>query len=210
MYVFVGDYGESADGACVTVDGDGETSMAAAVINAEQPRGRKRVTAAYELAHWLIGDAYDAHSSDSETMVKSVAIHFLIPREGAVNLWSRFPHDGPRRRAIRVAGIYRVSWTATVNQLKNLGLIEEHDRVALARETPVAGDFAAVGVPLFVDDLVAPRLSPVLTAAIVQGYEEAKLTRKRALKMLRGSISDAELRPRDDSPFEVIDGDAGA
>jgi hypothetical protein len=50
----------------------------------------------------------------------------------------------------------------------------------------------------------------VLTAAIVQGYEEAKLTRKHALKMLRGSISDAELRPRDDSPFEVIDGDAGA
>lgn len=210
MYVFVGDYGESADGACVTVDGDGKTAMAAAVINAEQPRGRKRVTVAHELAHWLIGDAYDAHSSDSETMVKSVAIHFLIPREGAVNLWSRFPHDSPRRRAIRIAGTYRVSWTATVNQLKNLGLIEEHDRVALARETPVAGDFAAVGVPLFVDDLVAPRLSPLLTAAIVQGYEEAKLTRKRALKMLRGSISDAELRPRDDSPFEVIDGNAGA
>ncbi len=58
--------------------------------------------------------------------------------------------------------------------------------------------------------VIAPRLSPVLTAAIVQGYEEAKLTRKHALKMLRGSISDAELRPRDDSPFEVIDGDAGA
>lgn len=208
MYVFVGDYGESADGACVIVDGDGDTAVAAAVINAEQPRGRKRVTVAHELAHWLIGDAYDAHSSDSETMVKSVAIHFLIPRAGAGKLWSDYPHDSPRRRAIRIAGTYRVSWTATVNQLKNIGLIDEYDRVALARDVPVTSDFAAVGVPFRADDLVAPRLSPQLAAAVVRGYEAAKLTRKRTLQMLRGSISDAELRTRDNSPFEVIDGDA--
>ncbi|MBB1051309.1 helix-turn-helix domain-containing protein [Dietzia sp. CW19] len=208
MYVFVGNYGESADGACVTVDGDSDTAVAAAVINSEQPQGRKRVTVAHELAHWLVGDAYDAHSSDSETMVKSVAIHFLIPREGAAKLWSDYPTESPRRRAIRIAGKYRVSWTATVNQLKNVGLIEERERVALAREVPFAGDFVAVGVPLPADDLVAPRLSPQFAAAVVRGYEDAKLTRKRALQMLRGSISDAELRPRDESPFEVIDEDA--
>lgn len=209
MYVFVGEYGASADGACVTIDGDDDTAVAVAVINAERPRGRKRMTVAHELAHWLIGDAYDAHSSDSETMVKSVAIHLLIPREGAAKLWSDYPRDSLRRRAIRIAGSYRVSWTATVSQLENLGLIEEHDRIVLARDIPVASDFAAVGVPSYADDLVAPRLSPQLAAAVVKGYEEARLTRKRALRMLRGSISDAQLRPRDDSPFEVIDRDAG-
>ena len=210
MYVFVGDYGEAVDGACVTVDGDGDSAVAAAVISAAQPSGRKRVTVAHELAHWLVGDAYDAHSSDSETMVKSVAIHFLIPRAGAAKLWSNYSHENTRRRAIRIAGTYRVSWTATVNQLRNLGLIEEYDRVLLARDIPVASDFAAVGIPFQADDLVAPRLSPLFTAAVVRGYEESRLTRKRALQMLRGSITDAQLRPRDDSPFEVINGDAGA
>lgn len=210
MYVFVGEYGDSVDAACVTVDGDGGTAAGVAVINGEMPPGRKRVTVAHELAHWLIGDAYDAHSADSETMVRSVAIHFLIPREGAARLWAEFPHETTWRRAIRVAGTYRVSWTATVNQLKNLGLIDEFDRVALARNTPVGSDFAAVGIRPHFDDLSAPRLSPQLTAAIVQGYEKAKLTRKRALNMLRGSITDAALRPRDDLPFEVSEGDAGA
>ncbi|MGC5247425.1 helix-turn-helix domain-containing protein [Gordonia sp. DT219] len=208
MYVFVGNYGESADGACVIVDGDGKSAVAATVINAEQRPGRKRVTASHELAHWLVGDAYDAHNSDSETMVKSVAIHFLIPREGAAKLWSEHPHDSPRRRAIRIAGTYRVSWTATVNQLKNIGLIDERERVSLARDLPVTSDFTAVGIPYRADLLVAPRLSPRLAAAVVRGYEDAKLTRKHALQMLRGSISDAELRPRDEAPFEVIDGDA--
>lgn len=208
MYVFVGNYGEAADGACVIVDGVGDMAVAAAVINAEQPRGRKRATVAHELAHWLLGDAYDAHNSDSETMVKSVAIHFLIPRAGATKLWSEHPHDSPRRRAIRIADTYRVSWTATVNQLKNIGLISDSDRIMLAREIPVASEFAAVGIPFRADDLVAPRLSPQLAAAVIRGYEDAKLTRKRALQMLRGSISDAELRPRDNSPLEVIDGNA--
>ncbi|MFD3746502.1 helix-turn-helix domain-containing protein [Nocardia sp. NPDC058633] len=206
MYVFVGDYGDSAEGACVIVAEDDDTAVAAAVINAEQKRGRKRVTVAHELAHWLIGDAYDAHSSDSETMVKSVAIHFLIPRGGAGKMWSDYPHDSPRRRAIRIAATYRVSWTATVNQLKNIGLIDEYERVALARDIPVVSDFAAAGVPYRADGLNGPRLSPQLAAAVVRGYETAKLTRKRALQMLRGSISDPELRPRDNSPFEVVKG----
>lgn len=209
MYVLLGDFGAGADGACVTVDGVGDSAAAAAVINAERPAGRKRVTVAHELAHWLIGDAYDAHSADSEAMVKSVAIHFLLPRAGVVDMWSRFPGDSSRRRATRIAGTYRVSWTATVNQLKNLGLIDERDRVELARDKPVAGDYAVIGVFPIVDDLPAPRLSPELTAAIVRGYEECVLTRKRALRMLRGSITDAQLRPRDDTPFEAVDGAAG-
>lgn len=210
MHVYVGNYGESADGTCVTVDGTNETSTAVAVINAARPPGRKRVTVAHELAHWLVGDAYDAHSADSETMVKAVAIHFLIPRGGATVLWNDYPHDSFRRRATRIAGTYRVSWTATVNQLKNIGLINDYDRVMLAQGRPLVSEFAAAGVSLVPDDLVAPRLSPQLAAAIVRGYEGAKITRKRALKMLRGSISDAQLRQRDDSPFEVIQGDAGA
>lgn len=209
MYACVGDYGASAEGACVTIDWDEGTAAAAAVVNAEKPAGRKRMTVAHELAHWLIGDAYDAHSADSETMVKSVAIHFLIPREGAGKLWAEFPRESDRRRAVRVAGAYRVSWTATVSQLRNLGLVGENDREVLARERPVASEFAAVGIPRPVDDLLAPRLSPGLTAAIVRGYEEAKLTRKRALQMLRGSITDVGLRPRDEPPFEVVGGDAG-
>ena len=208
MYVVVDSFGQSADGACVVVDGHDGKAIAAAVINGDRPAGRKRVTLAHELAHWLVGDAYDAHSSDSETMVKSVAIHFLIPRSGAMKIWHQLPGDGVRRRAIRIAGFYRVSWTATVNQLKNLGLIEERDRVMLARNTPVASDFLSAGVPFHGDELVAPRLSPQLAGAVVRGYEDAALTRKRALQMLRGSLDDAQLRPREQPVFEVIDGDA--
>lgn len=210
MHVYVGNYGESADGTCVTVDSTDETATAVAVINAERPSGRKRVTVAHELAHWLVGDAYDAHSADSETMVKAVAIHFLIPRAGATALWNDYARDSPRRRATRIAGTYRVSWTATVNQLKNIGLISEHERLTMARVKPLVSEFIAAGVSLIPDDLMAPRLSPQLAAAIVRGYEGAKLTRKRALMMLRGSIGDAQLRQRDDAPFEVIQGDAGA
>ncbi|KXO99407.1 helix-turn-helix domain-containing protein [Tsukamurella tyrosinosolvens] len=212
MYIYFAQYGkDNGDGACVDIESDdrAETgsvaSAAAAVVNGSQPIARVRMTAIHELAHRLVGDVYDRHSSDSETMVKSLAVHILAPRTGVSRLWYAHPGDSERTRAIRVAGTYQISWTALVSQLRNLDLISFEARDQLAREYPKPSEFAALQIEL-PGDLTSPQLSPALAAAAVRGYDDAKITRNRALRILRGSISDTDLRPREDRPFTVVGG----
>lgn len=58
-------------------------SAAGAVVNGDTDSGRRRMTLAHELGHWLCGDAYDVWARDDrERMLNSFAIHFLAPRAG--------------------------------------------------------------------------------------------------------------------------------
>ena len=121
-----------ADGALARVT-DG---AAAAVIDGDAQPGRRRMSLAHELGHWLFGDAYDSGATDAERMINSFAIHFLAPRAGITPMWGDCRTDSLRDRAIRIAGAYRISWSASVLQLRHLDLITDDQYRAFSNETP--------------------------------------------------------------------------
>ncbi|WP_369374650.1 helix-turn-helix domain-containing protein [Promicromonospora sp. Populi] len=211
LYTYGASLGRSgADGGCVEVVATSPITRAdipaagAAVVNGDAPTGRRRMTLAHELGHWLTGDAYDAQSSgDNERMINSFAIHFVAPRAGVADVWRQYDYWSTRDRALAVGAEYRLSWSATVGQLSNLNLIERGEFDALSQDEPRAGDYLRLGLS-WPDDLAGPYLSPGFAAACINAYASGQLTADRALELLRGTLTEAGLPRQDRSGLEDL------
>lgn len=196
---------QGADGACVEVS-DLPSTAGAAVLNGDAPAGRRRMTLAHELGHWIFGDAYDAEASvQSERMINAFAIHFLAPRSGVLNVWRSRSGWSTRDRALAVGAEFRLSWSAAVSQLKNLNLLSHEQHRSLTSREPRSGDYLRLGLT-WVDELAPPYLSPALTSAILNAYADERLTESRALELLRGTISADELPTHETTTIEDLRG----
>lgn len=181
-----------ADGALVEVaEGAG-----AAVIDGDPRSGRRRMSLAHELGHWLFGDTYDSGAVDIERMISSFAVHLLAPRVGVVKFWQGDTAETLRDRAIRIAGSFRLSWSAAIPHLLHLDLITEQQWRELRQVTPVPGEFAKLRLAFNADELRAPSVSPGLLAAILSAYADRRITGPRAVELLRGQLEEADLPPR--------------
>ncbi|MCI2266974.1 helix-turn-helix domain-containing protein [Sediminivirga luteola] len=204
MMVFIAELGSGdPDGACVEVTSEANT-LGAAVINGAMPSGRRRMTVAHELGHWLSGDAYDTEASlESEKLLNSFAVHFLAPRSGVIAVWDKDRTLGVRDRALVVAAEFRLSWSAAVGQLKNLGLLTNEQHRVLAEEEPRAGDYRRLRLS-WQEEAAAPALSAGFAAACVNGYVDGRLTEARTLELLRGTLSRDELPRREPVSDEIL------
>ncbi|HMR47872.1 MAG TPA: XRE family transcriptional regulator [Arachnia sp.] len=204
LYVFAAALGQSgADGACVEVEHAG-AFVGAAVLNGDVPAGRRRMTLAHELGHWLFGDAYDSEASlDSERMINSFAIHFLAPRAGVLGTWNKHPDRAVRDRALAVGATFRLSWSAAIGQLRNLDLIDFDQHRVLAEYEPSRGDYLRLGLT-WAEELEAPYLSPSFTACVLNAYTQEHLTGDRTVELLRGTLDEAQLPTRDRGSLELL------
>ena len=206
LHTFAASLGESGpDGGCVEILGD-SGAAGAAVINGDAGAGRRRMTLAHELGHWLFGDAYDTEAtSENEKMINSFAIHFLAPRAGVTCVWSQ--HDGSplRDQAMAIGVTYRLSWSATIAQLRNIDLISLEDREWLSRNEPRSGDYLRLGLS-WKDELQSPYLSPGFVAASLTGYTSSRITKERVLELLRGILSVEQLPAEEPPSLEAFRG----
>jgi Zn-dependent peptidase ImmA (M78 family)/transcriptional regulator with XRE-family HTH domain len=193
LYTYSTSLGKAGpDGASVEVSGE-YLDVGAAVINGDAPAGQRRVTLAHQLGHWLCEDPYGSCASpESENMIHSFAIHFLAPRAGLHMVWSEHDDWSDRDRALAVNATYRLSWSATLNQLKNLGIIDVDGFQTLGESEPRLGDYLRLGFS-WTDELTSPYLSPGLVSACVNGYADGKLTQSRSLELLRGTVTAQDL-----------------
>ncbi len=193
LYVFGSPLGDGGpDGACVEVSGEPAT-LGAAVINSNAPSGRRRMTLAHELGHWQFGDAYDSEASTkSEQMINSFAIHFLAPRAGVRQVWNAHAERPDRDKALIVGAAFRLSWSATIGQLSNIGLISQEARRGLSEDEPRAGDYLHLGLS-WPEELAPGYLSPGFVAATLEGYTSGRLTQARTIELLRGTLDVEEL-----------------
>ncbi|MBP2409017.1 helix-turn-helix domain-containing protein [Brachybacterium fresconis] len=185
------------DGAFTIVDSS-SPELGVAVISGDAPTGRRRMTLAHEIGHWVFGDAYDSGAAWDERMIFSFAIHFLMPRNAAIIEWNRHGSWDIRDRALRLAAEFRLSWSATLNQLMTIGLIDGPQRDSLGRAVPKHGDYVRLRLQI-VDELEPPYLPPNWRAAAVEAFVDERLTLDRTLRILRGTVTADELpepRPR--------------
>lgn len=193
LFTLVTSLGQDApDGACVEISEDAHT-LGVAVLNADKGSGRRRMTIAHEMGHWLFGDAYDIRAStDSERLIQSFAVHLLAPRNGVTVLWNQKAAWTVRDRALAVSATYRLSWSAAVGQLRNLDLIDYPQYASLTSDKPRRGEFDRLGLDLH-EDLACGYISPAFRSAVLNGYSSGVLTEARTLELLRGALDRRDL-----------------
>ena len=196
---------EKLDGSYVALDEGG-----VALINGGAPSGRRRFTLAHELGHHVFADSYSAEwivsaeDEDRERLVNAFAIHFLMPRKSVLERWAQLDgRDEPRRAAIVLGAEFAVSWSAVCAQLRNLGLVTDSVRRSLVAQRPSRADFLELEVAIE-EDLRPPALAPTFSSAIVKAYRKHKLSRERAVELLRGTVDQQDLPEQDTVPLAAL------
>lgn len=176
------------DGASLDLGGCG-----VAVIGNTEP-GRRRWTAAHELGHYLMQDEYSsdvgvsASRDEREQLVDAFAAELLLPTQDLLRLAADGGTD-LRESLIRIAGEYRVSWTAVVDRARQVGVVDTAIAQELRARSPVLGDFLAIVGVAPEPDLPVGDHGPLWTQAVVRANRENLLTRERAVELLGGAIS---------------------
>ena len=183
-----------------------------ALIQGEDPTGKRRFTLAHELGHHVLQDEYSTEwvtgsRDDRERLISALAIHFLLPRPGVVARWQALDGDADAwNAAIHIAAAYGVSWSALCPHLAHLDLISEEQRQDLALKAPAGVDFFERG--LFIQDVpTSMALPPGFITAAAKGYRRQLLGRHRALELLRGVVDHDDLPPQHDVPLDTMIGE---
>lgn len=174
--------GEGVDGGCSEVV---ENEHAVTVVNAST-KVRQRMTLAHELGHWLTGDSFDNGAEDVEPMMNSFAIHFLAPRSGVSRVWNQYKSRGDWEALVAVAATYQISWSAAVNQARNLDLVTEFERKSHLARKPTLRDVADLGLT-WGEMGGETRLSPAIAAACDRAAEAGLIPTDRVDAILRGT-----------------------
>ncbi|WP_334139033.1 XRE family transcriptional regulator [Corynebacterium variabile] len=175
---------EDIDGASVSI----VPGLGAAVIGVQRDPGRRRMTAAHEIGHHVIGDEYSADLGIAtprdarELIIDAFAQEFILPA-GALSA-------ATRTDLIGVAASYRVSWGAVIATAQRRGLLDARDAQALKAHSPTLGDFVAVtgsGVP---EDLTMITRSKTWGIAVMRALEAGTVARSRATELLPALTAD--------------------
>ncbi|MEZ0091700.1 transcriptional regulator with XRE-family HTH domain [Streptacidiphilus sp. EB129] len=181
-----------SDGASL-IDG----GVAVSIISLRGDPGRRRATAAHELGHMVLGDAYSndlgvhASAMDRERAIEAFAAELLLPARAIGDSWVKQKSD--REQLVRVAATFRVSWSLALAQAERAGVIESASKSSLMARTPTRAEFLEALGWAPEPDLSSVRVAPDYAAAIFRAYQAGKLTRARAAEMLHGEVTQDDL-----------------
>lgn len=167
------------------------------------PPGRRRWTAAHELGHHLAQDEYHsdagvaASRDEREQAIDRFVAEFLLPQADVLREAedSRFRTD-PRAVLIAIAGRYRLSWSAVVNQAQAAGVITKTEAARMSAVTPVRGDFVAVLGDVPQEDLEIGITGPRWRQAVLHAWQHGLITASRAIELLHGALGVEDLPER--------------
>jgi Zn-dependent peptidase ImmA (M78 family)/DNA-binding XRE family transcriptional regulator len=197
--------------AVVEAQGDGasliEDNLAVAVVSRQGDPGRRRATAAHELGHLIIGDEYSTdigvHASrdDREMVVEAFAAELLLPVEVLQKAASP-GRTAKREELVDLAARYRTSWSLTMRQAVEAGVVDRDVAKELRRRNPTRADLMeAVGwIPQ--PDLETVRVPPGYAHAVLQSFKKGLVTTSRAVELMRGQIVASDLPLRDEADLE--------
>ncbi len=203
LLVFSLELGEhGADGATVLLDSGG-----VAVVNGSRALGRRRLTLAHELGHYVFADEYatdwnvaDFDATRNESLIDRFARALLLPAAALQSCWRR---DEPvRTKAVLTASHFRVDMSTLAQRLTDLGLMSSAEanevRVTRTRRADIVEH--ALVVPT---DLVPPELPNRYIKAVLAAYTGEEITAARALDLLLGTWSEDDLPELPTLPIEA-------
>lgn len=189
---------ESAEGASLLQNGYG-----VAVISGEAQPGRRRWTAAHELGHHLLQDEYHSDAGvaagrdERERQIDRFAECFILPAQDVQSAWKEVTEAKKARPAmLSLAASYRMSWSAVVNRVRNLGLIDNGEARRQKANSPTRGDFLAVLGEQPIPDLEPGATGKLWRKAVLSAWEEGAITAPRTIELLYGALNVDELPTR--------------
>ncbi|MFP8959567.1 helix-turn-helix domain-containing protein [Streptomyces nanhaiensis] len=186
------------DGASL-IDGD----VAVSVISLRGDPGRRRATAAHELGHMVMGDAYSndlgvhASAEERERAIEAFAAELLLPATAIARAWS--PGEDVREQLVGHAARYRVSWTLALIQAERAEVIDRSARNGLMARKPTRAEFMQALGWLPEPDLEAVRVAPDYASAVMSALGRGSITRARAVEMMHGQVSLDDLPAGDET-----------
>ncbi len=179
-----------------------DEDIAAAVVSISGDPGRRRATAAHELGHLVLGDEYSndlgVHASrgEREDVVDAFAAELLLPAQVLTQVAAGT--DGvSRSELVEVAARYRVSWSLALRQATHAGVLDPDSQRALSRTRPTRSEFLDALGWSPQPDLASVRVPPNYAHAVMEALRQGAITPSRAVELMRGQISFADL-PTDD------------
>ncbi|MDN3296346.1 XRE family transcriptional regulator [Streptomyces ficellus] len=189
---------EPAEGASLLRDGYG-----VAVISGEAQPGRRRWTAAHELGHHLLQDEYHSDAGvaagrdERERQIDRFAECFLLPARDVQDAWREVsPAEKPRPALLALAANYRMSWSAVVNRVRNLGLIDSAEARRQKANSPTRGDFLAALGKQPNPDLETGTTGKLWRKAVLSAWQAGAITAPRTVELLYGALTVDELPTR--------------
>ncbi|MCY4630062.1 MAG: XRE family transcriptional regulator, partial [bacterium] len=193
----------SADGASILLGRGG-----VAVVNGSRSVGRRRLTLAHELGHYVFADEYStdwnvvsAPAGQTESLVDRFARSLLLPAAALRDRWGS--GDDTRTSAVLIASEYRVDMTTLAGRLSELELASAEE-VATVRATRTRqSDIVEHGL------VVAPELAPpyhtdVYVKAVLNVYRREEISAARALALLSDTWDESDLPDLPQLPADAI------
>jgi Zn-dependent peptidase ImmA (M78 family)/transcriptional regulator with XRE-family HTH domain len=167
-----------------------------AVIGAASDPGRRRFTAAHELGHHVLGDAYSSDLTftgrdERERIVDAFASEFLLPAGHVKTVLDGISPAEQRATLIALSAEFRVSWSLTVRTAAKQGEVQESQ---LRAAMPLAADFLMLAAGEPTPDLDVGTTGPVWRRAVLAAVAQSKITPERAVELLHGALTVTEVR----------------
>ena len=204
LLAFSWEFGEhGADGASVLLAQGG-----IAVVNGSFQTGRRRLTLAHELGHYVFGDEYstdwrvaEAPAAKREGLIDRFARALLLPAAALRSRWSG--GDDTRVDAVRLASEYRVDMTTLARRLDELEIASPQE-LALVRATRTRqSDIVELGL-IVADELSPPRLPDAYVKAVLNLYRREEVSAARALGLLLDTWQEDDLPDLPPLPADAV------
>lgn len=192
-----------ADGASVLLDRGG-----VAVVNGNQQIGRRRLTAAHEIGHYVFADEYstdwnvlDAPASRTEGLIDRFARALLLPSDALAGRWRG--GEQTRTDAVLIGHDFRVDMSTLARRLDELEIAPPAE-IGTVRETRIR-KADILEHDLFVPtDLDPPVLPTPYVKAVIKAYGSEEISAARTLELLLDTWVENDLPELPMLPREAI------
>ena len=204
LLAFSWEFGEDgADGASVLLERGG-----VAVVNGSNQTGRRRLTLAHELGHYLFGDEFttdwrvaEAPVAKREGRIDRFARALLLPSAVLKHNWRG--GEDTRVDAVRLASEYRVDMTTLARRLDELGIATPEESARVRSTHTGRADIVELGL-LVADELAPPLLPDAYVKAVLNVYRREEVSAARALGLLLDTWTEDDLPDLAPLPADAI------
>lgn len=194
---------DSADGGSVLLEAGGM-----ALINSTADVGRRRMTLAHEIGHYVVADEYTidhtvllSSDSDRESLLDRFARAMLCPSGPTLDYWNHQleVHDSLRSATLKSASHWRVDFATLARRLLDLGVIDGVGAHEVRGTRAVKADFIELDLHV-PNDLDGRCLPPSFELAVLALYRAETISSARAVQLLQGNYDDQDLPERATNP----------
>jgi Zn-dependent peptidase ImmA (M78 family) len=197
LFVFACDLGPDAPDAATTLLEKGGVS----VINSARAVGRRRLATAHELGHYLLAGPYTVdwrvgtwtEGQRTEWLLDVFARALLLPARIVRERWLKLrSRESVRDSAVRTGSAFRVDMSTLATRLLELGVADDDEARAVRETTTTPADIIEHDL-VVARDLEGTALPRPYEKAVLALYRSERITARRAVELLRGTVDEASL-----------------